>query len=216
MGKKLISLFAFFGFFILFLLSGCKKAERGESLAQIGRERPEILQIVHATPCGQLLSLRDAETIVVSFDREMVPLEALPEDKIVSFMEINPPTSGKFRWMGTKTLTFSPDTRFPFSTEIRIRIPKGTQSLDGHILGEDFSWSFQTPRPRLISHFPEDKQRGLRLDTKILLVFNQPILKDKGKSYSTNIFLSGMGLSFSSSIPGLGKSGNASPKSSFK
>lgn len=184
MHKKLFIQFSIIGLAILFLISGCKKKEE-KSLSSSIDSRAEIgdLHITYVSPKGDTAAPHESETIVAIFDQDMVPLEALSERPGSSFIEFDPPFPGKFRWLNPKTLTFTPDKRLPFSTEIKANIPSGVKSLDGYSLKEDFTWTFRTILPRLTEHFPRDKQKWIKLDSHILLIFNQPIDKKKAKKF---------------------------------
>jgi uncharacterized protein YfaS (alpha-2-macroglobulin family) len=161
---------------------GCKKKESaglpaGAAPAPAGA--PD-LRVLSASPRGATSSARETQNVVVIFDRPMVALEALPEGRGPALLRIEPATGGRTRWLGTKTLAFTPDRRFPFATEIKVTVPAGTGAVDGSYLKDDFTWTFTTMRPRLIQHFPSGGQKWLKLDTQVLLVFNQAV--DKGKA----------------------------------
>jgi hypothetical protein len=136
------------------------------------------LHVLSTAPQGKTASPQESQTIVVIFDRPVVALEALPEDGGPAVLQLNPPSSGKTRWLGSKTLTFSPDRRFPLATAIQVTIPAGTRGLDGSILRKDHTWSFETVEPRLVRHFPRHEQKWLGLDTQVLLIFNQEVEKN--------------------------------------
>jgi uncharacterized protein YfaS (alpha-2-macroglobulin family) len=178
MKKGLMILLAILAAVFLLLPGGCKskkeKAPPPEASTQIGD-----ISIAYVSPKDSTEAPYEAEAIVVIFDRSMVPLEALPEGRGPSMLLLEPSFSGKHRWLNPKTLTFTPDKPFPYSTEIKVTIPAGTRSFEGYSLKEDFSWTFQTIRPRLLRHFPRNEQRWLRPDTEILLIFNQPVKKDE-------------------------------------
>lgn len=165
---------------VLFLLwagactSKKDEAPSPQAIAQIGD-----LSIAYVNPKGSTEAPHEADSIVVIFDHSMVPLEALPKNTGPSVVQLEPPFSGKCRWLNPKTLTFTPDKPFPYSTEIKVTIPAGTMTFDGYSLKEDFSWTFQTIRPRLLRHFPRNEQRWLKPDTEILLIFNQPVKRDE-------------------------------------
>ncbi|MGQ9671702.1 MAG: alpha-2-macroglobulin family protein [Candidatus Aminicenantales bacterium] len=167
------------------------------------------VRILSATPQGRTASPHESETVVVIFDRPMVPLaeydETIPslrpsksrassvspspaaaessapasplEDQ--RLLKIDPPPDGRLRWVGTRTLAFIPARRFPYATEIKVTVPAGLTALDGSHLLKDFTWTFQTIEPRLLRHFPSDGQRWVRLDPQVLLIFNQPMAKEK-------------------------------------
>ncbi|MCX7975219.1 MAG: MG2 domain-containing protein, partial [Candidatus Aminicenantes bacterium] len=146
---------------------------------------PNNLQILHVSPQGSTKAPHEAEKIVVIFDRPMSPLQALPQDendnkfdRLFSFrpqLKIEPKISGKFRWLGSRTLIFTPDNRFPFGTKVKVTIPASMTALDGSTLGYDYSWEFETIRPVVIHHHPEDEGRFIPLQPEILLIFNQPM-----------------------------------------
>src|SRR5262249_43019306 len=62
--------------------------------------------------------------------------------------------AGKWRWIGTKTLLFEPNGRFPMATEYTVEIPAGTKSAAGGTLGARKEWRFSTPPLTLKSKFP--------------------------------------------------------------
>lgn len=161
---------------ILLPFQGChKKKESGPKAVSVEGPPAGELKINFVSPKGKTAAAHEADQLVVIFDRPMAALQSLPEEMKSSFLQIDPSTSGKYRWLGTKTLTFTPDKRFPFSTKFRITIPEGTRSLDNYALPKDFSWTFTTLVPRLVRHFPANKQKWIKPDASVLLVFNQGI-----------------------------------------
>ena len=183
MEKEIKGIFLFLSLFSLLSLSGCKKKETAAPSPTGGAESRGELQVLSVTPKGETVSLRQSEAIVVIFDRVMVPLEALPEGQGTSYLRLNPPLAGKFRWLGTKTLVFTPEKKLPAATEIEVEVPAGTRSLEGFTLKDDFRWSFQTIRPFLVRSVPEDKQEWVKLDPQVLLVFNQAVPVDKARKF---------------------------------
>lgn len=182
MGKRIISSSLFIAIIFGGFFLGCRKRETTAAPAgtQGAQSGAPDLHVLSVTPKGPTSSARESQSIVVIFDQPMVALESLPEGQGPSFLKIEPPAGGKTRWLGTKTLAFTPERRFPRATEIKVTVPGGTRALDGSYLKDDFSWAFETMRPRLVQHFPRDEQKWLKLDTQVLLVFNQPV--DKGKA----------------------------------
>ncbi|UCE40294.1 MAG: hypothetical protein JSV17_12625 [Candidatus Aminicenantes bacterium] len=177
--KKKVSIF----FIVLISIiqvfpTGCKSKKEKEPLPTEMAPSGE-LAVTYVSPQGSTEAPHEYDSLVVIFDHPIVPLEALSEGRGTEMIRIEPSFSGKYRWLNTKTLSFTPDKFFPFATDIRATIPAGTKALDGFILREGFSWTFQTLRPRLIKHFPRQEQKWLKPDTEILLVFNQPIQKSK-------------------------------------
>lgn len=181
--KKKYTLFIIISITMVLLFpSGCKtKKEQMASPEEMARA--EDLKVTYASPTGSTEAPHEYDTVVVIFDHPIIPLEAISEGRSTELLELEPSFAGKYRWLNPKTLSFTPHEIFPFATEIKATIPAGTKSLDGFVLKEDFTWTFQTLRPRLLQHFPRHEQKWLKPDTEILLVFNQPIPKEK--SYFT-------------------------------
>lgn len=179
------------GFFYFLLVSVLVlPVSRCKKRAQTGQEgvpKPTAiigdLQVVHASPQGPTSAAHMAEQIVAIFDHPMVPLQEIPEGDGTSFLKVEPSVVGKFRWLGTRALAFTPSGRFPYATEVKVTIPAGTASLDGYSLKSDYPWTFRTIAPEVVGHSPRDEQRWVRLEDKVRLVFNQPIDEGKAKPF---------------------------------
>ena len=178
MKKRLTLIFIVLIALVLIFPQGCKSKKEKEPLPS--EMAPSgTLAVTYASPQGKTEAPHEYDSLVVIFDHPVVPLEALDEGRGSGMIRLEPSFAGKYRWLNPKTLSFTPDKIFPFANEIRATISAGTKALDGFVLKEDFAWTFQTIRPRLLKHFPRHEQKWLRPDTEILLVFNQPIQKSK-------------------------------------
>jgi len=95
--------------------------------------------------------------ITVMFDRPMVPLTTTNEkEKLAPAFTINPPIEGEGRWLGTSAYEFRPTKPLKNATTYTYTIAKGLKSSDGGELKEDYSYSFSTQRPRVLSTSPLD------------------------------------------------------------
>ncbi len=156
--------------------TGCKPERRDAApVPPATMETRGELRILSATPQGESEAAGETDAVVVIFDHPMAALEALPEGPGASFLVLKPEVPGRHRWLGTRALAFTPERRLPLGTEFEVRIPAGTRSLDGYVLGREYRWMFRTARPRLIRHVPGDGENNLTLDTRILLVFSQAV-----------------------------------------
>jgi len=178
--KPLVILIILMSFLLVF--QACKKkSDREQEVTPVSPAGD--LKITFSSPQGKTESPHESEAVVVIFDQPMVALEVLSESRRLSHLRIIPKTAGQFRWLGTKTLSFKPDERFPFGAEITATIPAGTSSLDGHILPQDNSWKFTTMLPRLIRHYPSNNQKWIGLDEEIILIFNQTVDKNDAEDF---------------------------------
>ncbi len=133
------------------------------------------LEVVRFAPEGEIPL---APFINITFNQPMVPLATLNELAAMDVPVIlEPALTGTWRWVGTKTLTFQYDSteidRLPKATEYRVTIPAGTTSATGGVLAEEVSWSFSTPPPTMISHYPSYGPQPL--DPIFFIAFDQRI-----------------------------------------
>jgi alpha-2-macroglobulin len=133
------------------------------------------LQVLTTTPSGTTSSLGQTQTIAVTFNEPMAALQAVPTDESSGPMMIQPKVKGKYRWMGTVTLTFIPEQPLPYSTSFTVTIPAGTTSMKGKKLKREVKWSFETPRPLVTWSSPGSDQNHVDTNTAILIRFNQPV-----------------------------------------
>lgn len=141
------------------------------------------LNILSVSPQGSTTSPDQTGSIVVLFNKPMTELRAVPEDESDGPLRFDPPIDGKFRWLGTSTLVFTPSDVLPFATAYTARVPAGTKALDGSFLREDYSWSFETLFPDLAASIPTMLEQNVKTDKPIFLLFNQPVDSSKAENY---------------------------------
>ncbi|HNY90861.1 MAG TPA: MG2 domain-containing protein [bacterium] len=130
------------------------------------------LQVQSVTPKGPVGAVTDALSIVVTFSEPMVPLKATPEGLASGPLRISPAVKGKYRWMGTRTLVFTPLDTLPTATRFEMTIPAGTKALSGAVLKAPYVWSFETLRPVLLYTAPESGEGGFDPRASFFLCFN--------------------------------------------
>lgn len=127
--------------------------------------------------------------IIITFSRPMTALSTLDqEDKQTFPVKIEPAVQGKFRWLGTSAIEFSPTDRFAYATHYTVTIDKNTADISGGKIGEDFVFTFDTPVPSLLSatalsstsleepvENPLDNYTFFYGKDSVKLVFNQPV-----------------------------------------
>ena len=133
------------------------------------------LSVVSSSPRGVISSLDQAQTITVVFSDPMVALQATPTDEGSGPIVLEPSIKGKYRWMGTITSTFIPESPLPYSTEFTVKVPAGTSSLKGTKLPADYIWSFETPRPQITWTSPTFGESHVDTNTAVFIRFNQPV-----------------------------------------
>ncbi len=103
------------------------------------------LTVVFASPTGELRTLGDSTELRWLFDRPVVDLTA--EDRGLdpaSYVSIQPPVAGSFRWASTRMLIFTPARALPRSTKIQATLA-GLKALDGTTMANPHVLAFTTP-----------------------------------------------------------------------
>ncbi len=121
---------------------------------------PEVpsgpLEVLRHQPDGDVAV---APFISVTFSQPMVPVGTLDQLDLTDVpIEVTPEVDGRWRWIGTRTLRLEHTTteidRLPAATDYTVTIPSGTESETGGALAEEFSFTFSTPPPQVISFTP--------------------------------------------------------------
>ena len=129
------------------------------------------LEVVRYSPEGPVPL---APELSITFSQPMVALTSQEEVAASVPVKLNPQPPGKWRWLGTKTLIFDPDERFPMATTFVVTVPAGTRSASGAILASEKSWGFTTPPPIVKTTYPSADGTHPR-DALMFVEFDQRI-----------------------------------------
>jgi len=115
-----------------------------------------------------------APELTVTFSQPMIAVTS-QEDAATSVpVQLTPTPKGRWRWIGTRTVLFDPDVRFPQATTYQVVVPAGTRSADGGVLKAGVKFTFETPPPTLVSHYP-DEYTPQHVDVPMFALFDQKI-----------------------------------------
>ncbi|MCX5746093.1 MAG: Ig-like domain-containing protein [Proteobacteria bacterium] len=115
-----------------------------------------------------------APQLTVTFSHPMVAVTSQEEAAKVQPVKLTPTPKGAWRWLGTRTIVFDPDVRFPQATTYQVEVPVGTRSATGAALAKPVTFAFETPAPVLVAHWPSDYQTQ-RTDEPMFLLFDQKV-----------------------------------------
>ncbi|MDP2309011.1 MAG: Ig-like domain-containing protein [Pseudomonadota bacterium] len=151
----------------------------GDTAAPIPVIESGPLTVLRRAPEGDVPM---APHLSVTFSRPMVAVTTQSEARKTVPVKLTPTPKGEWRWLGTKTVVFEPDPRFPMATTYTVEIPAGTRGTDGDALAAPVTWTFSTPPLTLQAHLPveEGRRRGVSgnpqpLDPVIFLGFDQAV-----------------------------------------
>lgn len=128
------------------------------------------LEVIRFSPAGEVPLAPD---LSVTFSQPMVAVTSQEEAAKYVPVELSPNVEGRWRWLGTKTLMFDTDKRFPMATKFTARVRAGTKSATGQTLAKDFTWTFTTPPPKVEQMIPQNQV--VRRDALMFIRFDQAI-----------------------------------------
>jgi len=178
---------------VLLGLCSCDRKEAEKSAIPPPPKNLGELSVVMGIPSGKVEEQDELDAITVTFNQPMAPLTTVPRDESSGPLFFEPQLQGKYRWVGTSTLQFTPREPLPGGVTYKARVPAGTKSLFGKALEKDFTWSFETLRPQLKESLPADKQQWVRLDSIITMMFNMPMDPSKAAVAIRLISIDGKG-----------------------
>jgi alpha-2-macroglobulin len=129
------------------------------------------LEVLRYSPEG---SVPLAPELSVTFSQPMVALTSQEEAATNVPVKLSPQPPGRWRWLGTKTLIFQPDGRFPMSTSYLVTVPAGTRAANGSTLAAEKSWTFTTPPLTVKASYPLKDSTQPR-DALMFIEFDQRI-----------------------------------------
>jgi len=158
-----------------------KTGERGETaFPRIGEGLPQPqtdttpLSVVRFSPEGEIGL---ASELFVTFSEPMVSVGSQQDAASFVPVKISPSVAGKWRWLGTRTLVFNPEKRFPLASEFSVTIADGTKSSSGKTLDKEVAWQFRTVSPKVTSFSPSGS--GTSRSPLMVAQFDQEIDREK-------------------------------------
>ncbi len=109
------------------------------------------LEVLRFSPTGDVPLAAD---LSITFSQPMVAVTSQEQAAVITPVRLSPAVKGRWRWLGTKTLIFDTDQRFPMATKFTATVPAGTKSATGNVLQKDASWTFSTPPPKVLQTYP--------------------------------------------------------------
>ncbi len=134
--------------------------------------------VTAAIPPTDSVNVPVTAKVVIVFDRPMVPLAQVQDPmgsaKPASWpVSISPTIHGRWRWLGTTSVQFASDEPLKLATKYTVTVPAGIKTISGDVTEKDFSWSFETARPQVLSSDPSDGSEDAGPTTKVTLHFDQ-------------------------------------------
>ncbi|MDX2129739.1 MAG: alpha-2-macroglobulin family protein [Chloroherpetonaceae bacterium] len=175
-----------FAILTIILITGCKKEDTPENKIpfESGRlgsfetaEESDIsflfLKVEFVSPTGETES-EAVNEVSILFNQPMVEInEETQNPQKNTLLKFTPEIPGTIRWLGSRTILFTPADTLPPSTTYEVAIPKSISSLNGKQFEDkaDYKFSFSTPRQRIVECQPSGRWEKLDFDDEIFLRF---------------------------------------------
>jgi hypothetical protein len=142
-----------------------------------------FLEVTQVIPANGTQDVDPTGTaITVMFNRPVVPLSALAEQ--ASFpqpLQLQPPVTGKGEWVNTSVYVFRPDEPLAGGSTYTAIVPRGLTDTTGGLLAADYTWSFSTAPPAVISTQPADGAKMVSVRPQIQVQFNMAVAPESAK-----------------------------------
>ncbi len=133
----------------------------GETAARPEAATAGPLEVLRRMPEGDVPL---APHLSITFSQPMVALDSHAGlAREASPVRLSPQPPGEWRWVGTRTLVFEPEGRFPMATDYRVEVPAGTRAATGGALAS--AAPGRSRRPRRAS-WPGTPRAGPRAATR--------------------------------------------------
>ncbi|MFN8458124.1 MAG: Ig-like domain-containing protein [Anaerolineae bacterium] len=135
------------------------------------------LEVGQVIPADGTANVETNAAITVMFNRPVVPLTSLQQaENFPQPLEFEPAISGKGEWLNTSIYVFKPDKPMGGGVTYKAKVTAGlTDAAGDNLLAQDFTWSFTTQPPEVVSVSPGDGQTLVPIETPVQVVFNQPV-----------------------------------------
>ena len=148
-------------------------------------------EIIERLPVPGSTDVPSNATLTMIFDRPVVPLTTVGQrvnmtEETDFPISIDPPVDGRWRFVSTTTLEFQPGDNLDLATHYTVTVPAGIPTKTGGSTTDDYSWHFETKRPKVLSTNPSSSVNNAGPGTQMSVQFSQSMNLD---SAGEHIFL---------------------------
>lgn len=141
------------------------------------------LQILVANPQGELYNIEQFDSIEILFSQRMVDTlkESGSNATLPSFITIKPSFETLSYWSNDRLLKIVPKDieGIKPQAEIKVTVKKGTQSLEGGVLQNDYTFTFSLPVNKVVWIESYRKNTNLNSPYVIAILFNYDIDREE-------------------------------------
>jgi uncharacterized protein YfaS (alpha-2-macroglobulin family) len=130
------------------------------------------LSVRAVSPTPAAAEVVTSTAVLVAFDRPVAPLVGIGEKQTPSPLTSNPPLAGKGQWVTSSIYRWQANVLHA-ATTYTLRVAASLKAIDGTRLQADYTWSFTTIRPAVLTVNPSDGYGYAVPRPAITVQFNQ-------------------------------------------
>ncbi len=132
-----------------------------------------FLEVSEVLPAPDATFIETDTSITVIFNRPVVPLVTVEEmADLPEPLTISPALPGEGEWLNTSIYIYRPE-RLEGGMTYTVAVAAGLADVTGGVLAEDYTWSFSTVPPTILSIDPGHNSDDFSLNGQIEVLFNQ-------------------------------------------
>jgi uncharacterized protein YfaS (alpha-2-macroglobulin family) len=133
-----------------------------------------FLKLANALPAPGSREVDPGAAVLAAFNHLVVAPEGEAQSTPAAF-QLEPQAKGRGVWLNGSAYAFYPDPPLQGGITYTVRLDPNLQSAGGGPLQGPTHWAFSTTAPRVVSLQPAAGNVPIRLDSPLVLTFNQPM-----------------------------------------
>jgi uncharacterized protein YfaS (alpha-2-macroglobulin family) len=158
-------------------ITSTARSSQGVQLSQpvsLTYQTAGFLKLAHAMPDPGSQEVDPGAAILASFNHPVAAAEDQAQAAAPAF-HLVPEAKGSGEWLNSSTYAFYPDPLLQGGITYTVQLDPKLYSAGGGPLQGKAQWSLSTAAPRVVSQQPEVGKGPTRLDSPLVLTFNQPM-----------------------------------------
>ncbi|PKO23003.1 MAG: hypothetical protein CVU38_06420 [Chloroflexi bacterium HGW-Chloroflexi-1] len=134
-----------------------------------------FLEVTNTQPADGASGVAIDSAITVAFNRPVAPLtDVAGQADLPAPFVITPEVAGAGQWLNTAIYQLTPAKGLAASTDYTVTVAAGLADTTGGLLADDYSFTFRTADPTVLSWLPENPQ-NVKVESPITVTFSMPM-----------------------------------------
>jgi uncharacterized protein YfaS (alpha-2-macroglobulin family) len=159
------------------MITTTARSSLGQSLSQPIRltyQTANFLKLAQALPAPGSQEVNPQAAVLAAFDQPVISTGSEAPSMPAAF-QLEPQAEGHGVWLNGSTYAFYPDPPLRGGITYTVSLDPNLHDAGGGPFQGNSQWAFRTAAPRIVSLQPAPGEGPIRLDTPLVLTFNQPM-----------------------------------------